>query len=140
VFHHYQSLQVQRAVSSRLPWGWLPNVYRLRSAGQSLIARHAAWYALTVRERRLLWNPYVKRLDGAIAAVARLTPVYARALPQLAVRQAAADANRAAYLKAYYVLGLMMPSPARIALSRARSRWGGRRGPIVGSCQNGWGS
>jgi hypothetical protein len=93
-----------------------------------MIARHAAWYPLTKRERRLLWSPYIERLDRAIAAVGGLTPAYARALPNLAARQVAADVSHTAWLAAYHLLGRTIPGPVRATLSRARIRWRDRRG------------
>ena len=106
IFHHYQSLRLKREPALPLPVRWLPNTYRLQDGKQPLVAQHDSVYALSRSERRLLWEPYIERLERVLIDIEKLMPTYADGLP---------------FLAAYHLAGLMLPSWLRIVLSRMRS-------------------
>jgi hypothetical protein len=121
VFHHYQSLHLERSDISPRRFSWLQNIHQLPSVNDSVVARHAAWYSLTRPERELLWEPYLEQLDRAVADVATLAAGYVSVLPRLRIRDVIADTAHTAWLAAYRYAGRVLPGPARIVLSRARS-------------------
>jgi hypothetical protein len=68
-FYHHQSLRLHRR-PRRLRWLPLPsNVFRLPGLDGGLVGRTNPRYRISREDRRLVWDPYVRRLSEAVADV-----------------------------------------------------------------------
>jgi len=75
--YHFQSLRLRRA-SPRLVQLLSPNVFPLRMP--EVEARAEPHYRIARRERQLLWVPYLRRVEQAVAEVIAREPAFAMAL------------------------------------------------------------
>jgi hypothetical protein len=126
VFFHFQSLRLHR------PWPVLPrvgyptNYLAPNGARRGVIARTNAWYRLPADQRRLLWEPYLRRLIETADGLGPARAAYWSAVPPVTP----AELRRDVRIRRELVLGRIGDAwrrRARPAKHRLRSMARGRR-------------
>jgi hypothetical protein len=111
ILFHYGALWLYRGALTRLPrLGFLADYYRV-TPGPLVWATANATPA---EERRLLWDPYLRRLGTAIEDLRAVDPSFDAGLVQLSVRELA-------YSTARWALPASVRRPLKASLSRRRS-------------------
>jgi SAM-dependent methyltransferase len=72
VFYHYHSLRLYSGVTVLRSLGFATNTYRLTRSRTPLV--WASGYPISEPERRLIWDPYLRRLGAVVSRVRQLEP------------------------------------------------------------------
>jgi hypothetical protein len=107
IFYHYATLRLYRGGLTAFPrLGVLSRHYRLTADADRLV--WATPFEISERSRRLVWEPYTRRLAEALQDIRRIEPSFAAGVARLTFANLAYQTARRA-----------MPRRLRTALSRA---------------------
>jgi SAM-dependent methyltransferase len=117
VFFHFHSLRLYQGLEPLARARLLPPPYHV-TAG-------LAWrsgYPLPRRERKLVWEPYLRRVAGALAEVRGLDPSFSAGLVAESARRVAAVATRRALGRAQGLARRLEPDRIRLVRLRRHGR------------------